>query len=86
MDKATRQGKEMSQEDVDQPQEPATNKSETFVYRFIQYGKEHVLKVPVPIPLETTVKELAYRIIGCHSIACYVEDGKRSHRGFSKFM
>ena len=49
---------------------------EHFVYQFRQNGKKHILRVPVPIPLKATVKELAYRIIQAHRIACYVEDGK----------
>jgi len=48
--------------------------TEVFVHRFRQSGKELVLKVPIQIPLDTTVKELAYRIINCHSLACYNED------------
>ena len=68
----------MSQEDIQHVHDPSLlpiTKGE-FVFRFKQHGKDHVVKVPVAIPLPTTVKELAYRIIGCHSIACYVEDGK----------
>lgn len=66
----------MSQEDIQHVHDPSLlpiTKGE-FVFRFKQHGKDHVVKVPVAIPLPTTVKELAYRIIGCHSIACYVED------------
>lgn len=50
--------------------------TDVFVHRFKQLGKEFVLKVPIQLPLDTTVEEFAYRIINCHSIACYNENGK----------
>ncbi len=68
----------MSQEDSQQLQDSNLSnliREEEFVFRFKQLGRDHVLRVNVPIPLSTTVKEFAYRIIGCHSIAGYVEDG-----------
>eukprot|EP00794_Sanderia_malayensis_P015610 gene15610-17183_t len=64
----------MSSEDLRQVQGPQHYNTEEFVFRFKQSGKHHVLKVPIPIPLTTTVREFAYRIIGCHSISCYVEN------------
>ncbi len=68
----------MSNEDLQHMKDPNTLpfRTEEFVFRFKQSGKDHVLRAPVPIPLQTTVKEFAYRIIGCHSIAGYVEDGE----------
>lgn len=51
--------------------------TELFVHKFKQNGNELILKIPIPIPLETTVKELGYRISKCHSIACYNEDGEK---------
>ncbi|XP_065068937.1 protein C12orf4 homolog [Rhopilema esculentum] len=64
----------MSSDDSVSLTEHSFVKTEVFVFKFRQHGKDHVLNVPVQIPLETTVKELAYRIINCHSISCYVED------------
>ena len=50
--------------------------TELFVYSFHQAGKQLVLKIPVQIPLDATIKELGYRIINCHPVACYNEEGE----------
>ena len=66
----------MSSDSIQQASDPDSHRcTEVFVHRFRQSGKELVLKIPIQIPLNTTVKELAYRIINCHSLACYNEDG-----------
>ena len=72
----------MSSDDSVSLTEHSFVKTEVLVFKFRQHGKDHVLHVPVQIPLETTVKELAYRIINCHSVSCYVEDGKKRYTLF----
>ncbi len=47
-----------------------------FVFTFGSKGVSSTLTVPVPIPLEQTVDDLAGRLIKAHNIPCYVEDGE----------
>ncbi|XP_013416133.1 protein C12orf4 homolog [Lingula anatina] len=44
-----------------------------FVFAFSNQGTKSTLKVPIPIPLDTTAESLAGRLIAAHNIPCYVE-------------
>lgn len=66
----------MSSELVNQGTDSEHQKvTELFVHGFKQAGREYVLKIPVQIPLDMTIREFGFRIINCHSVACYNEEG-----------
>ena len=49
-----------------------------FTFPTITTNEEYVLRLPITIPMEETVKEFAYRIINAFQLPCYILDGKLS--------